>query len=123
MFTEGYDPSPASTLRTTVRRGYKLARPPGGRELQPVVNCKKALRSSGDISTSTLTNLRNPGLKQNKMLLLQFPRNAFITELSETVENISLNAKEISKNDKNCRKCQNDIKVDENDVSCKNIIG
>ena len=51
------------TLRTTVSRGCKLARPPGGREEQPVVNCRKALRSSAVKWDITFTNRRKPGLK------------------------------------------------------------
>ena len=56
----------ASTLRTMVRRGWRLDRPPGGREEQPVVNCKKDFRSSGVREVITLTKRWNPGLEIKK---------------------------------------------------------
>lgn len=52
------------TFRTIVSRGCKLARPPGGSVEQPVVNCRKAFRSSHDIPHKTLTNRRKPGLER-----------------------------------------------------------
>ncbi|KAE9544782.1 hypothetical protein AGLY_000324 [Aphis glycines] len=36
VFTDGKLPAPASTLRTTVSLGYRLAKPPGGNDEQPV---------------------------------------------------------------------------------------
>lgn len=51
------------TFLTIVRRGCKLARPPGGSVEQPVVNCRKAFLSSDDIPHRTLTNRRKPGLR------------------------------------------------------------
>lgn len=50
------------TFRTMVRRGCRLARPPGGSVEQPVVNCRNAFLSSDDIPHRTLTKRRNPGL-------------------------------------------------------------
>lgn len=63
VLTDGQLPSPASTLRTTVRRGYRLARPPGGSDEQPVVNCRNDFRSSAVMPTSTLTKRWKPGLQ------------------------------------------------------------
>lgn len=40
-----------------------MARPPGGSVEQPVVNCRKAFRSSHDIPHKTLTKRRKPGLE------------------------------------------------------------
>ena len=41
--------------------GCRLARPPGGRDEHPVVNCRNAFLSAPVIDTKTLTNLRKPG--------------------------------------------------------------
>lgn len=54
------------TFLTMVRRGCKLASPPGGSVEQPVVNCRKAFRSSDDIPHKTLTKRRKPGLRGPK---------------------------------------------------------
>lgn len=54
------------TFRTTVSLGCRLASPPGGRVEQPVVNCRNAFLSSEDMPHKTLTNLRKPGLKEQK---------------------------------------------------------
>lgn len=51
------------TFLTIVRRGCRLASPPGGSVEQPVVNCRKAFLSSDDIPHKTLTNRRKPGLR------------------------------------------------------------
>lgn len=53
-------------MRTTVSLGCRLASPPGGRVEQPVVNCRNAFLSSEDMPHKTLTNLRKPGLKEEK---------------------------------------------------------
>lgn len=46
--------------------GCRLASPPGGRVEQPVVNCRNAFLSSDDMPHKTLTNLRKPGLKEQR---------------------------------------------------------
>lgn len=40
-----------------------MARPPGGRVEQPVVNCRNAFLSSDDMPHKTLTKRRKPGLR------------------------------------------------------------
>ncbi len=55
VLTEGYIPSvgPVADLRTIVRRGCRLANPPGGSVGHPVANAKNALRyMSSRVSTS-----------------------------------------------------------------------
>ena len=42
MFTDGKVFLLVIFFRTTVKRGYKFARPPGGREEHPVTNCTNA---------------------------------------------------------------------------------
>lgn len=49
-----------------VRRGCRLARPPGGSVEQPVVNCRKAFLSSEDMPHRTLTKRRKPGLRRRR---------------------------------------------------------
>lgn len=61
-----------NTFLTTVSLGCRFAKPPGGRLLHPVANCRKAFRSRRDISTSTSTSRRNPGLERDKILLKPF---------------------------------------------------
>lgn len=73
----------ASTLRTMVRRGWRLASPPGGREEHPVVNCKKDFRSSGVKEVITLTNRWNPGLESRKNQQCKSP--------VYSINNVSLN--------------------------------
>jgi len=46
-----------------VRRGCRLARPPGGSVEQPVVNWRNAFRSSDDIPHRTRTKRVKPGLR------------------------------------------------------------
>ena len=41
MFTEGYTLEEVASFLTIVSRGWRLASPPGGRELQPVTNWMK----------------------------------------------------------------------------------
>lgn len=50
-----------------VRRGCRLARPPGGSVEQPVVNWRNAFLSSDDIPQRTLTNRRKPGLEGSEV--------------------------------------------------------
>ena len=54
-----------------VKRGVKLANPPGGREEQPVVNCRNAFRSSPVKLQRTFTNRRKPGLKKINLHILK----------------------------------------------------
>lgn len=54
------------TFLTMVRRGCRLAKPPGGSVEQPVVNCRNAFLSSDDIPHKTLTKRRKPGLEERQ---------------------------------------------------------
>ena len=48
-----------------VNLGWRFARPPGGREEHPVVNCRNAFLSSLFISTNTFINLNNTNKKDD----------------------------------------------------------
>ncbi|TNN87392.1 hypothetical protein EYF80_002593 [Liparis tanakae] len=66
-----------------VRRGCRLARPPGGSVEQPVVNWRNAFRSSDDIPHRTRTKRVKPGL-----------RAAWVRELNFSIGKTRLNPSE-----------------------------
>lgn len=102
MLTDGYEPSDASTFLTIVSRGCRFARPPvnacstqltrqvidshtrlipGGKDEQPVANCRNSFLSSPVMSTRTSTKRRKPGLGAERSAGESDPGSAYLSRV------------------------------------------